>query len=99
MDPVQRSFLFHHWANERQEEVNTKTKIAMAQAEYAGFFANPELYKKVKDNERNSKSVSEEQFNETIKMLDKIEESQSNSKDNTALVKKRRKVKQQQSLL
>ena len=64
MDPVQKIWMYNHWVQDRQDDV----ELAKNHAYLLGSFHNPEAVKKLMDDS-NKFSSSDEDFEKTTKLL------------------------------
>lgn len=84
MDPVQRLWMFESW----MEEKKATYELAKNHAYLLGWFVNPELSEKINKQEESAISSSDEDFENSLKMVEQdIQKSQQNQPTN----KKRRK--------
>lgn len=65
MDPVLRLWMYYNWL----EDIKEKVEITKNHAYLIGSFTNPEAVKSMMDDHKNSVSVSEEEFEESSKMI------------------------------
>lgn len=65
MDPVQKIWMFYNWFADQKDIV----EVAKNQAYLIGSFHNPEAVKKLLDQENNSHISSDEEFDETSRMV------------------------------
>jgi hypothetical protein len=65
MDPLMKAWMFHSWI----QDLNDENKLLEDQGYLIGSFINPELVKKVLGLGGDTYSSSEEDFENTTKML------------------------------
>jgi len=66
MDLPHKLFLQNHWFKNKQE----KYEIAQFQSKETGFFCNPEFVKSFLDHEKNTVTVTDEAFEESLKFVE-----------------------------
>jgi hypothetical protein len=88
MDPVQKAFLFHHWVKKQQLYYDSLRD----QADAIGFYANNELYQKIKETEKNTISVSDEAFDDATRLVEE-DVKKTKSPNNNASIKRRKALK------
>jgi hypothetical protein len=85
MDPVQKMWMFYSWLEDKKESNESYKNHAYL----VGGFSNPEMLQKIINADEKSVSVSEEEFEQSLKI---VKESHENT-ENKASLKRRRKRK------
>jgi hypothetical protein len=86
MDPVQKLWMFYSWVEERKEIQNAERD----QAYLIGGFVNPSLLQKMLNEDSNSISTSDEDFEQSLKI---IKDSHQDTENTASLKRKRRRKK------
>ena len=85
MDPVLKMWLYQQWLGDHRDDA----ELAKNHAYLLGSFSNPEAVKKMMDG--NDHESSDEEFEESSKMVKDFNEAMEKSKE-TSTKRKRRKV-------
>ncbi len=84
MDPVQRSWMFNSWIEDRKENIEFQKNHAYL----IGGFANPAMLSKILDKDNNTIESSDEAFEKSLEI---VKSSRKNTENKTSLKRRRHK--------
>ena len=70
MDPIQRAWMYENWLADQNEQA----ELAKNHAYLLASFWNPEAVKKILGGDANTHSSTDEEFEESVNLIQKINE-------------------------